>query len=334
MQRATIKDIAKKLGVSASTVSRALSDHPDISPSTKSLVKSTAKEMHYFPNSIAQSLKTKNTKTIGVIIPEIKHAFFSSAISGIEAIAYNSGYTILVCQSNESYEREKINTASLESQRIAGLLTSISQETTNCDHFLTLQKRGLPIVFFDRVCEEFNATKVIIDDEQSAYTAVKYLLDKGYSNIAHLAGPSVLKICKGRLNGYKKALSERNIAINEDMIINAGLHEGDGYNSFSKLIERGMKPDAIFAVNDPVAVGAFKKIRELGLKIPQDVALVGFSNNPITSLIEPGITTVDQPSFDMGQKAAELLIKQIENGDDFVPVTEVLQTHLIIRNST
>ncbi len=149
MHRATIKDIAKKLSISASTVSRALSDHPDISLSTKRLVKSAAKEMNYFPNSIAQSLKTQNTKTIGVIIPEIKHSFFSSAISGIEDVAYKSGYTILVCQSNENYEREKINTASLEAQRIAGLLTSISQETTNCDYFLALQKRGLPIVFFE-----------------------------------------------------------------------------------------------------------------------------------------------------------------------------------------
>ncbi len=174
----------------------------------------------------------------------------------------------------------------------------------------------------------------MIDDEQSAYDAVNYLLDKGYSNIAHLAGPIELKICKGRLSGYKMALSERNKPINEEMIISAGLHEDDGYYSFSKLLERGMKPDAIFAVNDPVAVGAFKKIRELGLRIPQDVALVGFSNNPITALIEPSITTVDQPSFEMGRKAAELLIEQIENGKNFVPVTEILKTQLIIRKST
>lgn len=329
----TIKDIAKKLGFSPSTVSRALNNHPDISDKTKNAIEKTAKELNYFPNKIAQSLKTRKTKTIGVIVPEIKHDFFASAISGIEKVTYKSGYTIMVCQSNENYEREVINTFALEAQQIAGMIVSISQTTYNGDHFKAVQMRGLPIVFFDRVWEDINASKVIIDDELCAYDAVTHLIKSGRKKIAHLSGSPNLKICENRAKGYKKALSENNIEIRDELIVYDGLHEENGYKSLSKLIDSGIVPDAIFAVNDPVAIGAFKKIKEYGLKIPDDIALVGFSNNPITSLIEPSLTTVNQPSFEMGQKAAELLIEHISRGD-MEPRTVILKTNLIVRDST
>ncbi|MBU0558827.1 MAG: LacI family transcriptional regulator [Bacteroidetes bacterium] len=334
MTQPTIKDIAKKLNISPSTVSRALNDHPDISAETKRLVEMTSKELNYFPNTIAQSLKTKRSTTIGVIVPEIKHDFFSSAISGIEKVAYQSGYTIMVCQSNESYEREVINTKALASQRIAGLVISISQNTVNGNHFKALQKRGMPIVFFDRVCDDVDASKVVINDEESAYKAVNHLIERGYTKIAHITGPLNLKICKDREEGYKKALREHSLFEDKDFIISSGLHEENGYQSMEALFNLGKIPDAIFAVNDPVAIGAFKKIKEYGLKIPDDIAIVGFSNNPITSLVEPPITTVNQPSFGMGQRAAELLIKQIESDAEFKPVTEVLKTTLIVRGSS
>jgi len=334
MTQPTIKDIANKLNISASTVSRALNDHPDISEDTKKLVSDVAKELNYFPNSIAKSLKSRRSKTIGVIVPEIKHDFFASAISGIEKVAYNSKYTILLTQSSESFEREKINTQTLESHRIAGLIVSISQKTTNSDHFKNLLNRNLPIVFFDRVCTDLEVSKVIIDDEESAFKAVNHLLQRGYKKIAHISGFPELKICNDRLMGYKRAIEEKGLDVDKSLIVFSGLHEDDGYNSLKNLVDSGNIPDAIFCGNDPVAVGAYKKIKEYGLKIPDDIALVGFSNNPITALLEPGITTIDQPSFLMGERAAEILIEQIESNEPLKPLTEVLKTNLIIRGST
>lgn len=329
----TIIDIAEKLGISASTVSRALSDHPDINSETKKQVRKVAKELHYTPNPIAQSLKRNRTTTIGVIVPEIKHDFFSSAISGIEDIAYQSGYTIILCQSNESCEREIINANLLMNHRVAGIVVSISQDTKNGEHFNELLRRKIPLVFFDRVCEDVNASKVVIDDYKSAFDAVTYLINKGYKRIAHFGGPKELWICKKRLSGYLDSLEQAHLSSPANIIRYGGLHEQDGYTSMDSLLEEKEIPDAIFAVNDPVAIGAFQRIKEAGLKIPNDVAIMGFSNNKITSLVEPQLTTVDQPSFEMGKKAARILIDTIE-GRMVDPTTVVLDTKLIVRGST
>jgi len=335
MKHITITDIAKKLGISASTVSRALSDHPDIKEETKKKVQQLADEFYYKPNSIAQSLKNNRTTIIGVIVPEIKHDFFSSAISGIEEVAYHAGYTIIVCQSNENYEREVVNTNSLIHQRVAGIVASISQNTINGDHFKAVVARGIPLVFFDRACKDVDVSKVIIDDAKSAFDAVSHLINKGYKRIAHFTGPKDLEICKLRLKGYTDALSNSNIPLREDLICYSGLHEVDGYNSMDRLLKENILPDAIFAVNDPVAIGAFQRIKEAGLKIPGDIGIVGFSNNKITALVDPPLTTVNQPSFEMGKKSAELLIEMIESEkQSFKPKTIVLETELVIRSST
>ena len=334
MRNTTIRDIAKKLKISTSTVSRALNDHPDIKQSTKDQVKNLAKKLKYSPNSIARSLKSNISNVIGVIVPEIEHDFFASAISGIEEVAYHSGYTILVCQSNESFEREIVNTNALMNQRVAGLIVSISQSTKNGNHFQELIDRGIPIVFFDRICNDVSANKVVIDDAKSAFNAVTHLISRGKKNIAHLAGPKELEICRQRLQGYKEALKAK-LPISNKMICYGGLHEADGYNSMDNLLKNKIVPDAIFAVNDPVAIGAYQRIKEAGLKIPKDIAIVGFSNNRITSLVDPPMTTVNQPSFDMGKKSAEVLIELIENNDDKNSnKTIVLDTELIIRSST
>jgi DNA-binding LacI/PurR family transcriptional regulator len=332
-KHATIIDIAEKLGISASTVSRALSDHPDINNETKKKVKKVAKELHYTPNPIAQSLKRNRTTTIGVIVPEIKHDFFSSAISGIEDVAYQSGYTIILCQSNESYEREIINANLLMNHRVAGIAVSISQDTKNGEHFNELLRRKIPLVFFDRVCEDVNASKVVIDDYKSAFDAVTYLIKRGYKRIAHFSGPKELWICKKRLSGYLDALEEARLSSPAKIIRYGGLHEQDGYKSMDSLLEEKTIPDAIFAVNDPVAIGAFQRIKEAGLKIPDNVAIMGFSNNKITSLVDPQLTTVDQPSFEMGKKSAQILIDSIE-GRMLEPTTVVLDAKLIVRGST
>ena len=329
-------DIAKKLKISVSTVSRALNEHPDIKEETRNQVKKLAKKLNYSPNQIARSLKSKKTNVIGVIVPEIKHDFFSSAISGIEEVAYHSGYTILVCQSNESYKREVVNTNALMHQRVAGLIVSISQTTKNGNHFEELINRGIPIVFFDRACKDVSANKVVIDDVKSAFGEVTHLIQRGRKKIVHLAGPQELKICEQRLKGYKNALKKANIPISKELIrYSSGLHEIDGYNAMDSLLKENIIPDAIFAVNDPVAVGAFQRIKEEGLKIPKDIAIVGFSNNKITSLIEPPMTTVSQPSFEMGKKAAGLLIEMFKNPKRHnQKKTIILETELIIRKST
>jgi len=334
MRHSTINDIAKKLGISASTVSRALNDHPDISSETKKKVKKVAKELNYRPNPIAQSLKSNRTTTIGVIVPEIKHDFFSSAISGIEQVAYNSGYTIILCQSNESFEREVVNTNLLMHHRVAGVIVSISQNTKQGNHFKDLIEKGIPLVFFDRTCEDVDTYKIVIDDKQSAFNAVSYLIQKGYKKIAHFAGPIGLDICKKRMNGYIEALNQHGLIVDNELIKYGGLHEQDGYDSMSALLEKNIIPDAIFAVNDPVAIGAFQKIKEAGLRIPADVAIVGFSNNKITSLVDPPLTTVNQPSFEMGKKAAEILINLIEKKNVIEEKEIVLNADLIIRGST
>ncbi len=333
MKHTTIVDIAKKLGVAPSTVSRALSDHPDVRKATKEEIRKLAKELHYSPNPIARSLQSSRTTIIGVIVPEIKHDFFASAISGIEQVAYESGYTIIVCQSNESYEREVVNTHALMHYRVAGLVVSISQNTKSGDHFQDLIKRKIPLVFFDRVCDDVNASKVIIDDCKSAFDAVTHLVKRGYKRIAHFGGPRELGICVRRKNGYLEALKEHNLTAPEGFIRYGGLHEEDGYKSMEAMLKEKRNLDAIFAINDPVAIGAFQKIKEAGLHIPDDIAIIGFSNNKITALVDPPLTTVNQPSFEMGKKSAEILIDCIQDGS-VEPRTLTLETELIVRGST
>lgn len=335
MRNTTIIDIAKKLKISASTVSRALNNYPDINEETKRQVKQLAKKLNYWPNPIARSLKSNKTNVIGVIVPEIKHDFFSSAISGIEEVAYHSGFTILVCQSNEDYEREVINTNALMHQRVAGFIVSISQTTTNGDHFQALLDRKIPLVFFDRAFNDIPTYKVIIDDAKSSCIAVTHLIERGHKKIAHLSGPIAMDICKQRLKGYKNALKKASLPIMKELIRYSGLQESDGYTSMDSLLKDNIIPDAIFAVNDPVAIGAFQRIKEAGLRIPQDIAIVGFSNNKITSLIEPPMTTVNQPSFEMGKKAAEILIDMIEKRKNgYTNKTVVFEAELIVREST
>jgi len=294
-----------------------------------------ANELDYHPDSIAQSLKQRKTNLIGVIVPEIRNRFFSAAISGIEDVAYKAGYAIIVSQSNESFERECINIRALISNRIAGLLISISLLTKQDDQFRLLERQNIPFVFFDRVLENYEASKVVVDDYNGAFKAVEYLISSGYHRIAHLAGPEHLSVSQYRLNGYKAALKKHEIEFDEKLVITGGLDEEDGYNGLIKLLEiNQVPPDVVFAANDPVAIGAFQRIKELGLRIPQDIALLGFCNNPISQLVEPTITTVNQPAHQVGKRAAELLLEQINSPEDFIPRKEVLKTELIIRNST
>ncbi len=334
----TIKDIARELGISPSTVSRALKDHPDISSETKKAVNALAEKLNYQPNIVALSLRQKKTNTIGVIIPELVHFFFSTVISGIEDVAYQAGYSIILAQSNESFEREKTDIKALFNSRVDGMLISLSRETKNFDHIESIISKGVPIVFYDRMYTNPNTSKVIVDDYIGAKEAVEHLIDQGYKRIAHLEGAPGLMISIDRKRGYEDALREHNMEVKEAMI--EGCAEGsqeDGKRTALKLLSMANPPDAFFANNDPMAIGAMMAIKEKKLRIPQDVGVVGFSNWSLGALIEPTLTTVDQPGFEMGQEAARLLIRQIEVGDkdqEPQPETKILKTKLIVRESS
>ena len=330
----TIKDIARELGISASTVSRALKDHPDISVETKRAVNELAERLSYQPNAVALSLKHSRSNTIGVIIPEIVHYFFSSVISGIEDVAYEAGFTVIICQSNEMYNREVSNAKALRSHRVDGVLVSVSKETNNYSHLKYLQDGNIPLVFFDRIVAEIQSDCVIIDDKDAAYRATKHMIEAGRKRIAHFAAPQNLIIGRDRKEGYLEALREANISIDQKLIIEADSFE-KARNAMNELIDTGNPPDGVFAVNDLTAIGAMQTIQKRGLKIPNDISVVGFSDGRFSGITEPNLTSVDQHGYEMGTIACEMLIQRIMNKDtDAAPQTKVLNANLIVRGSS
>ena len=334
MAQITIKDIAQRLNISPSTVSRALRGHPDISQKTRERVTAFAAKHNYQPNQIAKSLQTRRTSTLGVIVPEIRHYFFSAVISGIEAVAYDAGFAIMVCQSNDTMEREILNTQVLASHRVAGMLVSVSQETASFEHLEAVRQQGIPMVFFDRVVKSLGASTVVVDDADGAYNAVTHLIGRGYKRIAHLAGTQAISVARYRLEGYRRALMDHGMEMDKKLVVYGGFHEQNGQEGAAELLTQEEPPDAIFCVNDPVAIGAFMYCREIGKRIPEDVALVGFSNNPVTALVDPPLTTVDQPAFEIGAEAANMLLEQFDREEPPEAETRTLKTTLVVRRST
>lgn len=330
----TIKDIAKILGISASTVSRALKDHPDINSDTKKAVNELAIRLKYQPNAVALSLKNSRSNTIGVIIPEIVHYFFSSVISGIEDVASKKGFTVIICQSNESFEREVANSQTLLSHRVDGILASISKETYSFDHLINIQESGIPFVFFDRIAPEVKADQVIIDDMEASYKATRHLIETGRKRIAHFAGPQSLLIGRERLQGYLNALNEFGIPVDNRLIIEADTYE-IARNTVGELLDSSIVIDGIFAVNDLTAIGAMQTIQKRGLKIPEDIAIVGFSDGRFSGITDPNLSSVDQHGYEMGITAAEMLFGRIlSTDDDYIPEVRVLKADLIVRGSS
>jgi len=328
----TIKDIARELGISPSTVSRALKDHPDISKATRDAVNELAERWNYRPNPIALSLKSGSSKTIGVIIPDVVHYFFSTVISGIEDVAYQRDYNMILCQSNELWEHEVKNIRTLLSSRVDGILASLAKNTTDFSHYRSIIDKDIPLVFFDRATEELKTDSVVIDDEAGAYKAVNHLLRMGKKRIVHLSGPPHLAIARNRLNGYLKAMKEYRLTPPDDDIVKC-----DDIESAEKvvpqLLMRRPRPDAFFAVNDLTAAQALMIIKRHGLKIPEDIAVVGFTNSQIATLTDPGLTSVDQKGFEMGQIAAKLLLDRIENPRTPLQ-NRVITSELVIRGSS
>lgn len=331
----TIKDIARELNISPSTVSRALKDHPDISAETKKVVKELAEKLDYQPNSIALSLRKSRTNTIGIVIPEIVHHFFSTIISGVEDVAHEFGYNVIIAQSNESVEREAGNVHALWSSRVDGMLISLSRETDHFDHLQNLVRRKVPLVFFDRVPESMNVCKVVVDDYEGAFHAVEHLIEQGCKSIYHLAGPAHLSISHERTKGYLDAMAKHDMPVGNNMVVETGLTSEKGRKVMRSILQSGSKPDGIFCVSDPVAIGAMQVSQNQGLKIPQDLAVVGFSDEPITSLMQPALSSVAQPGFEMGQLSTRIFLRQMDKGvENYKPETEVLRTTLVVRESS
>jgi DNA-binding LacI/PurR family transcriptional regulator len=332
--QATIRDLALKLNIAISTVSRALRNAPDINPETKKAVLDLARKMNYEPNRIAQSLRMKRTNTLGIVVPQINLHFFSSAISGIQEYASDHNYGVMICQSLESLKTEISTVQMLVANRVDGLLISLSKETDNLDHIHVLMGKKIPVVLFDRVADELDVTKVIVDDYDGAYKAVEHLIKTGCKNIAYIGGQDYLYISSKRLNGYKDALAHYNVPLRDDLIVHCTDFVKDPVEAARHLLQSDKKPDAFFCMNDPIAVLLIQVLKEWNIKIPEEVSIIGFTNEPSSQLIEPSLTTVAQPSHEMGQVAAELFLQQIEFKDQFTPVTKILPTELVIRNST
>lgn len=330
---ATIKDVARAVGVSVSTVSRAMRDFPEVNADTKKAVLRAAEELDYQPNQVALSLVTKHTHSIGVIVPNLDY-FFATAVRGIDELAIEAGYTVLTCQSNESYGREITNTQRLVNSRVDGLIVSLSSATSNIDHFRRLLQREVPIVFFDRVNSELEATKVVLDNYDGAVQAVTHLLEQGCQRIAYLAGPAALSISNQRKEGYLGTLQKHGLSIIEELIIHCEFDREHAYRATLQLLDSGQQPDAIFTVSDRIAVGALLALRERGVRVPDEVALVGFNDEPVASLLTPALSSVAQPAFEMGKVAAQLFVEQL-NSDLLRPFQQVvLKPTLVVRESS
>lgn len=332
----TIVDLARELKISPSTVSRALRDHPAIKDETKLLVKALAKNMGYQPNTLALSLLNKKTNNIGIVVPEITSYFFSSIICGIQDVLDQEGQHAIISQSNESWETEKKGVEALLSSRVDGFLISSTFNTHDFSHFQKLQQNHIPIVMFDRDCEIENVNKVLVDDYNGACQAVEHLIGQGCRRIAHIAGPKNLSIAEHRKKGYIDTLKKHGFSIDEELIVESSFFQmEDGVEPAKKLLGLKERPDAIFCVNDGTAIGALSVLREQGIKVPADLAVVGFDNDTFSSFSYPTLSTIDQPTYEIGMLAARILLKSINTPFEKREIRhEVLKPELVVRDSS
>lgn len=335
-RKVTLKQIAKELDVSISTVSKSLRNSPEISEDTRQKVQAFAKLYNYRPNNIALSLKNKKTKTIGIIIPEIVHHFFATVISGIEQVANEHGYNVIVCLSDESFDKEVINMEMLATGSTDGFIMSLSKETQQKKDFHHIQEvinQGMPVVMFDRITNDVLCDKVIIDDQLAAYEAVEYLINKGFKKIALVTTVDYVSVGKLRTDGYINALHDRDISVDDKLIVK--IEDIASCASKIEVLLEQEKPDAIFAVNELFAVTSIKLAGKMGVKVPDELSVIGFTDGIISQFSTPSITTVSQNGIKMGGKAARMLIERLEmDEEDEQYRTEVIDTHLVEREST
>lgn len=328
-------DLARELGVSMTTISRALSDHHSIGPAMKQKVLKLAKKYNYQPNRLASALRKGKSQLLGIVVPYIEGRFFPSVVHGIETAATKAGYSVIICQSNEDVAQERRNLDTLLSAQVAGVLVSLSRTTRDFRHFEKVRSRGLPLVFFDRVVEGENVNAVVLDDQEGGYVSTKHLLQQGCHRIAHLAGPQHLNIYKNRRQGYLDALREAGLPEDESLIIYTEMAQDQGAEALRQLMALPHPPDGVFAAGDYSALGAMQEAHRLGLRVPQDVAITGFSNETFTTITKPPITTIDQRCEEMGQAAVRLLLELIEaDGRPFAPRHIALRPELLVRGSS
>lgn len=334
-QQVTIKDLARMLNVSVATVSRALRDLPDIHPDTKKAVLDLAEALDYQPNVLATSLVKSRTKTLGLVVPDLGYYFFSTVVKSIEDAAMNAGYSLLITQTQESYERELVNIQNLSRSQVEGFIISLSRETENLDHIRRLQKRGIPLVFFDRDSDEIATSKIMVDNEESAYEAVKHLIENGCKRIAFLAGPKNVSVSNQRRAGYLRALEEAGIPADPSLILHSDYFQDTAISQTHILMKGAKRPDGILVVSDRLAIGVLVALKELNISVPGEVKIVSFNNEPICSVLSPSISSVAQPLDEIGRLAVELLVEQIEkkSSEDF-PKIKVLKTKLVVRESS
>ncbi|NDP21694.1 MAG: LacI family transcriptional regulator [Paludibacter sp.] len=329
----TIKDIARALNISPSTVSRALKNHPDISQDTKNAVNKYAKDFNYKPNTLALNLRMSKNNTIGVIVPEINNYFFSSVLAGIEEIANQADYNVLLCQSSENYEKEVRNTKALEATRVAGVLASLCKYTTNYDHFQEIIESEIPLVFFDRICIGITTDRVVVDDYKGAFTAVEYLIQTGCKRIAFYSSPFHLEISKNRKNGYLDALRKYGLTVDESLIRVCDTRE-EAIIITPEILDRPNRPDGFFAINDHCAAGILYAVKLAKLRVPQDIAIMGFSDGELAKACDPMLSTVEQHGYEMGKHAASLLLDKINGVTHGQYTNKIVKTNLIIRGTT
>lgn len=326
-------DIAKKLNVSRITVSKALRDHPDISKEMKEKVRQVAEEFGYIPNRLASQLQTKRSYTIGVVVPGIANSFFSLATHGIIDYATLNGYQTILTVSRENSQIEIENIKTLLSMRVDGILIAVSENTSDSKIFEQIESFGIPVVFFDRVLDIPQCSKVLVDDRKAARELVELVIKNGYKRIAHLAGNQITSIGRERLAGYYDALKKFNISSDPDWVVENGFNAESGYNSFKKLLQQSRLPEVVFAANDGIARGIYRACAEMNIKIPDDLGVVAFGHKDFAELMNPKLTVIANPPDKIGKKAIELLINEIENPEEKQSKTIFLETNLLVNDS-
>jgi len=332
-KKVTLKDIASRLHISTATVSRALQNNYKISESVRKTVLEVAKDMGYFAHKFPTATVVSKMPLIGVIVPKLSYHLYAMAISGIEKMAEENNMHIVICQSDESYQREKNIINEFVKIGVSGLIVSLAGETKDFTHLNQLKPQGIPLVLFNRQCDEVEADKVVIDNFKAGYDAAEHLIATGCKNIAFLGGPEMLQISNTRLKGFQQALKDVNMPINQKLVAFCGFTKESNLSTARKLLYGPNPPDGIVAFSDQIAIAAMVAAKERGLNIPQDVAIIGFNNEPVDELMEPSLTSVNQPAYQMGYESAKLIFEQIRNKSKQNTLL-ILQAELIIRSST
>lgn len=332
MKPITIRDIARELNISVSTVSRALQDHPDISQQTKKAVRECAMRLNYKPNIMASNLRTSKNTTIGVVMPELNHYFFSSVLDGIEQTANEAGYNILICQTREDVEKEYRSVHTLIGTRVAGMLVGVSKQTQSLHHLQEVLNHGIPLVLYDRPCPSLQCDQVVSDDYTGAFNAVEHLIRTGRKRIMYLSSSMQLEVSRRRYQGWRDALIKYHLPASESMIMECDTR-AKAIMDTPSILQREERPDAIFCVNDDCAAGVLHVAQMMGLSIPQDLSICGFTDAPLCRATSPMLTTVQQHGAEIGKKAMLRLLKRL-SGEDKIPQTEMVHTDLILRGTT